>query len=131
MVQDVVLFHAGLAPPRYPISGAGFPALLFDLDVIRDRGAAAPVWSTMVPTVAALLAACAWVWRRPGVPALLGAGAAASLAALYFSRAFTMTYWWLPAALLSLAALTRTGPRPPDPAAIPEAVPEKVSTPAR
>jgi hypothetical protein len=131
MLQDVVLYHAGLAPPRYPISGAGFPALLFDLDVIHDRGAAAPAWSTMVPTLAALLAACAWVWRRTGVADLLGAGAAASLASLYFSRAFTMTYWWLPAGLLSLVVLARTGPRPADGAAVPEAVPEKVSQAAR
>ena len=119
-------FHLGRTVDRWPIVGAGFPALLFDLDVIRDRGAAAPVWSTMVPTVAALLAACAWVWRRPGVPALLGAGAAASLAALYFSRAFTMTYWWLPVALLSLAALAPTGPsHRAEVAAVPAAPPER------
>jgi hypothetical protein len=37
-------------------------------------------------------------------------GAAASLAALYCSRAFTMTYWWLPVALVSLTVLSR--PRP-------------------
>jgi hypothetical protein len=112
MIQDAVLFHAGLAPPRYPIGGAGFPALLFDLGVIPDRGAAAPVWSTLLPTVATLSAACAWVWRRTGVADLFGAGAAASLASLYFSRAFTMTYWWLPVALLSLAAVAVPGPRP-------------------
>jgi hypothetical protein len=131
MLQDVALYHAGLAPPRYPIGGAGFPALLFDLDVISDRGAAAPLWSTMAPTLAALLAACAWVWRRTGATDLLAAGAAASLAALYFSRAFTMTYWWLPAALVSLAALVRSGPSPPEVAAVPETVREKVSQAAR
>jgi hypothetical protein len=135
MLNDVVLYHAGLAPPRYPIGGAGFPALLFDLDVIHDRGAAAPAWSTLVPTVVALLAACAWVWRRTGVADLLVAGAAALLAALYFSRAFTMTYWWLPAALLSLAALAGASRRrPPEvaaaPAALPE-LPEKISQAAR
>jgi len=111
MVQDVVLYHAGLAPPRYPIGGAGLPALLFEVDVVHDRWAAAPAWSTLLPTVAALVGACAWVWRRTGVADLLGAGAAASLASLYFSRAFTMTYWWLPVALLSLAAVARPGPR--------------------
>ena len=133
MLQDVVLYHVGLVPPRYPIMGAGFPALLFDLDVVHDRGAAAPVWSTLVPTLAALAAAAAWVWRRTRVADLLGAGAAASLASVYFSRAFTMTYWWLPVALVSLAALTGTGPRPAAavPAVVPEAVPEKVSTAAR
>jgi hypothetical protein len=110
MVGDVVLFHAGLAPPRYPIVGAGLPALLFDLDLVHDRGAAAPVWSTLVPTLAALAAACAWAWRRSGVADLLWVGAAASLAALYCSRAFTMTYWWLPVALVSLTVLSR--PRP-------------------
>lgn len=112
MLQDVLLYHAGLAPPRYPISGAGFPALLFDLDIVHDRGAAAPVWSTLLPTVAALVGACAWVWRRTSVADLLGAGAAASLASVYFSRAFTVTYWWLPVALLSLAAVARPRPRP-------------------
>jgi hypothetical protein len=131
MLQDVVLFHAGLAPPRYPIVGAGLPALLFDLDVIHDRGAAAPVWSTLLPTLAVLAAACSWVWRRTRVTDLLGAGAAVSLASVYFSRAFTVTYWWLPAALLSLAAFARTGARLPEvaaaPGTVPEAVPEKVS----
>jgi hypothetical protein len=138
MLEDVVLFHAGLAPPRYPIVGAGLPALLFELDVVvHDRGAAAPAWSTLLPTVAALAAAGVWVWRRAGVAELLGAGAAASLAAVYFSRAFTVTYWWLPVALLSLAALARagTGARPPEsaaaPEAIPEAVPEHISATAR
>ena len=135
MLNDVVLYHAGLAPPRYPIGGAGFPALLFDLDVIHDRGAAAPAWSTLVPTVVALLAACAWVWRRTGVADLLVAGAAALLAALYFSRAFTVTYWWLPAALLSLAALAGASRRrPPEVAAAPAApteLPEKISQAAR
>jgi hypothetical protein len=134
MVQDVVLFHAGLAPPRYPIVGAGFPALLFDIDLIHHRGAAAPVWSTLLPTLAALLAAGAFVWRRTQVVDLLGVGAATSLAAVYFSRAFTVTYWWLPVALLSLAVLAGTGPRPTEPAAaseaVPEAVPEQISTAA-
>lgn len=128
MVEDMVLFHAGLAPPRYPIVGAGLPALLFDLDVVHDRGAAAPVWSTMVPTLAALAAACVWVWRRGGVANLLGVGAAASLAALYLSRAFTMTYWWLPVALVSLTVLAR--PRPSvrgEMASVAEAAREKVS----
>jgi Glycosyltransferase family 87 len=113
IVEDVLLFHAGLAPSRYPISGAGFPALLFDLDVVHDRWAAAPPWSTLLPTVAALAAAGAWVWRRTRVTDLLAAGAAASLAAVYFSRAFTTTYWWLPVALLSLTALAGPHPRPP------------------
>jgi hypothetical protein len=108
MLQDVVAFHAGLAPPRYPVSGAGFPALLFELDVIHDRRAAAPVWSTLLPTAAALAAAGAWVWRRRRLADLLGVGAAASLAAVYFSRAFTMTYWWLPVALVCLAAVAST-----------------------
>jgi hypothetical protein len=112
IVEDVLLFHAGLAPPRYPISGAGFPALLFDLDVIHDRWAAAPPWSTLLPTVAALLAAGVWLWRRPRVGDLLAAGAAVTLASVYFSRAFTTTYWWLPVALLSLAAVARPRPRP-------------------
>jgi hypothetical protein len=111
MIQDVLLLHAGLAPPRYPIGGAGLPALLFEVDVVHDRWAAAPAWSTLLPTVAALVGACAWVRRRTRVADLLGAGAAASLASLYFSRAFTMTYWWLPVALLSLAAVARPGPR--------------------
>jgi hypothetical protein len=112
MVQDVLLFHAGLAPPRYPIGGAGFPALLFDLDVVHDRLAAAPAWSTLLPTVAALAGAGARVWRRTRVADLFGAGAAASLAAVYFSRAFTVTYWWLPLTLLSLAVVARPGRRP-------------------
>jgi hypothetical protein len=112
VIQDVLLFHAGLVVPRYPIGGAGFPALLFDLNLIHDRWAAAPVWSTLLPTVAALVGACVWVWRRTRVADLLGAGAAASLASVYFSRAFTTTYWWLPVALLSLAAVARPGPRP-------------------
>jgi hypothetical protein len=126
MIEDVVLFHLGLAPPRYPIGGAGFPALLFELDVIHDRWAAAPVWSTAIPTVAALLAASVWLWRRRwAVADLFWAGAAASLAAVYFSRAFTKTYWWLPLALLSLAAVARWASRPPEePAAA-------ASTPAR
>jgi hypothetical protein len=111
MIQDVLLFHVGHAPPRYPIGGAGFPALLFDVDVVHDRWAAAPVWSTLLPTVAALVGACVWVWRRTRVADLLGAGAAASLASLYFSRAFTITYGWLPLALLSLVAVA--GGRPP------------------
>ena len=127
MVGDMVLFHAGLAPPRYPIVGAGLPALLFDLDVIHDRAAAAPVWSTLVPTLAALAAACAWTWRRFGVADLLGVGAAASLAALYFSRAFTMTYWWLPVALVSLTVLARPGPIRREVAIAPEPAREKVS----
>jgi hypothetical protein len=128
MLEDMVLFHAGLAPPRYPIMGAGLPALLFDLDLIHDRGAAAPIWSTLLPTLAALAAACAWAWRRTGVADLLGAGAAASLAALYCSRAFTMTYWWLPVALVSLTVLARPGPSVrPEVAAVPEAAREKVS----
>ena len=38
LLRDAVLFHASLAPPRYPIGGAGFPALLSDLDVIHDPG---------------------------------------------------------------------------------------------
>jgi hypothetical protein len=114
VVEDVVLFHAGLVAPRYPISGAGFPALLFDLDVVHDRRAAAPVWSTLVPTVVALLAAGWWVWRRTSVADLLGAGAAASLASVYFSRAFTVTHWWLPVTLLCLAAASRPAPRQAD-----------------
>jgi hypothetical protein len=109
MIQDVLLFHAGLAPPRYPILGAGFPALLFDVDVVHNRWAAAPVWSTLLPTVAALAAAGVWVWRRTTAVDLLGAGAAASLAAVYFSRAFTMTYWWLPVAMLVLATVASPG----------------------
>ena len=112
--EDVLLFHAGLAPPRYPISGAGFPALLFDLDVVHDRWAAAPLWSTLLPTMVVLAAAGTWVWRRPGVADLLAAGAAVSLASVYFSRAFTTTYWWLPVALLSLAALAGSRTRPPE-----------------
>jgi hypothetical protein len=132
MLQDAVLFHAGLAPPRYPIGGAGFPALLFDLGIIHDRGAAAPSWSALLPTTAALVAAFAWVWRRNRVADLLGAGAAASLASLYFSRAFTMTYWWLPVALLSPRPRStpprrpgrrpgrRAGPRPPTTAPAPD-----------
>jgi hypothetical protein len=127
MLRDVVLFHAGLAPPRYPIVGAGLPALLFELDVFDDRGAAAPAWSTLLPTLAALAAACVWVWRRYGVGDLLAAGAAASLASVYFSRAFTMTYWWLPVALVSLAALARPRPARPEMAAVPEPAREKVS----
>jgi hypothetical protein len=107
IVEDVLLFHAGLAPPRYPITGAGFPALLFELDIIHDRWAAAPLWSTLLPTVAALGAAGVWVWRRTRVADLLAAGAAVSLASVYFSRAFTTTYWWLPVALLSLTAVAR------------------------
>jgi hypothetical protein len=150
MLEDVLLFHAGLVPPRYPIVGAGFPSMLFDLDVVHHRWAAAPVWSTVLPTVAVLVGACAWVWRRPRVADLLGAGAAVSLASVYFSRAFTTTYWWLPVALLSLAAVARPGPRPwgvaPGVArpvvrelaamsasapAAGSAVPEKISRPAR
>jgi hypothetical protein len=149
IVEDVLLFHAGLAPPRYPISGAGFPALLFDLDVIHDRWAAAPPWSTLLPTAAALLAAGVWVWRRTTVADLLAAGAAASLASVYFSRAFTTTYWWLPVALLSLAAVARARPRPaaatdgaapavrelaaapPAAPAVAAGVPERTSRPAR
>jgi hypothetical protein len=149
MIQDVLLFHAGLVPPRYPISGAGLPALLFDVDVVHDRWAAAPVWSTLLPTVAALAGAGAWVWRRTKLADLLGAGAAASLASVYFSRAFTTTYWWLPVALLSLAAvagpaqrsrgasggvtgsvvreLTAVSAAP----AVGDAVPERTSRPAR
>jgi hypothetical protein len=107
MIEDVLLFHAGLAPPRYPISGAGFPALLFDLGVIHDRWAAAPPWSTLLPTVAVLVAAGVWVRRRNRVADLLAAGTVVSLASVYFSRAFTTTYWWLPVALLSLTALAR------------------------
>ena len=125
-VKDVVLFHAGLAPPRYPISGAGLPALLFDLDLVHDRGAAAPVWSTVVPTLAALAAACVWMWRRGRVTDLFAAGAAATLAALYFSRAFTMTYWWLPVALVSLTVLVRPTPSAwPEVAAVPAASRER------
>jgi hypothetical protein len=148
VIEDVLLFHAGLAPPRYPISGAGFPALLFDLDVVHDRWAAAPLWSTLLPTVAALVGAAAWVWRRRGVADLLAAGAAVSLASVYFSRAFTTTYWWLPVAFLSLAAVpgpTRrpleaargvAGPVVRELAAVPSpavaaAVPERTSRPAR
>jgi hypothetical protein len=113
LIQDVLLFHLGLAPPRYPIGGAGFPALLFDLDLIHDRWAAAPVWSTAIPTLAALVAACAWLWRRRwAVADLFWAGATVSLASVYFSRAFTKTYWWLPLALVSLAAVARDAPRP-------------------
>jgi hypothetical protein len=132
VLEDVVLFHAGLVPPRYPVSGAGFPALLFDIDIVHDRRAAAPAWSTLLPTVAALAGACAWVWRRAGVVDLLGAGAAASLAAVYFSRAFTVTYWWLPVALLSIAALACPAARPGEvsPGAG-SAVPERSSRPAR
>lgn len=146
MLEDVLLFHAGLTPPRYPISGASFPALLFDLDVVHDRWAAAPLWSTLLPTVAALVAAGAWVWRRPRVADLLAAGAAASLASVYFSRTFTTTYWWLPVALLSLAAVAGPRPRPLEVAgpavgelaavptsahAVAAAVPERTSRPAR
>jgi hypothetical protein len=148
LIQDVLLFHAGLAPPRYPISGAGFPALLFDLDVVHDRWAAAPMWSTLLPTVVAAAAAGVWVWRRPRVADLLAAGAAASLASVYFSRAFTTTYWWLPVALLSLAAVAgrrrlpledaRLAARPATgelaampAAALAGAVPETTSRPAR
>jgi Glycosyltransferase family 87 len=146
MLQDVLLYHAGLAPPRYPIGGNGFPALLFDLDVIHDRLAAAPVWSTLLPTVAALTGAGAWVWRRTRVADLLGAGAAAMLAAVYFSRAFTVTYWWLPLALLSLTAVAGPAPRrqerpvgaagpvaavPVPAAAAATGVPKKTSRPAR
>jgi hypothetical protein len=130
MIEDVVLFHLGLAPPRYPIGGAGFPALLFELDVIHDRWAAAPVWSTAIPTVAALLAASAWLWRRRwAVADLFWAGAAASLAAVYFSRAFTKTYWWLPLALLSLAAVARGAPRRPEAATAEAPVGELAATP--
>ncbi len=143
--QDVLLFHAGLVPPRYPISGASFPALLFELDVVHDRWAAAPAWSTLLPTVLALAAACAWVWRRTGLGDLLVAGAAAVLASVYFSRAFTTTYWWLPVALVSLAAVAapwswplwgfRATPVPParEPAAAtaPAAVPGRTSRAAR
>jgi len=150
IVEDVLLFHAGLAPPRYPISGAGFPALLFDLGVIHDRWAQAPMWSTLLPTVAALVGAGAWLWRRTRVADLLAAGAAVSLASVYFSRAFTTTYWWLPVALLSLAAVACPRTRPwevaggvagpvvrelaamPVPApAVAAAVPERTSRPAR
>jgi len=113
LIEDVLLFHAGLVPPRYPISGAGFSALLIDLDVVHDRWAAAPVWSTLLPTVVALVAAGAWVLRRTAVADLLAAGAAVSLASVYFSRAFTTTDWWLPVALLSLAAVPGPGARPP------------------
>jgi hypothetical protein len=149
MVRDVLLFHAGLASPRYPIGGAGLPAFLFDVDVIHDRWAAAPVWSTLLPTVAVLSGVCVWLWRRRQAADLFAAGAAASLASLYFSRAFTMTYWWLPVALLSLAAIARPqAPRRERPAgvdgpvdrlaAIPgtapaavSAVPKSTSRPAR
>jgi hypothetical protein len=111
MLEDVLLFHAGMVPPRYPISGASFPALLFEMDVLHDRWAAAPAWSTLLPSVVALAGACWWVWRRVGVADLLGAGAAATLASVYFSRAFTTTYWWLPVALLSLVAVAGARPR--------------------
>jgi hypothetical protein len=148
VIEDVLLFHAGVAPPRYPISGAGFPALLFDLDVVHDRWAAAPLWSTLLPTVAALVGAAAWVWRRRGVADLLAAGAAVSLASVYFSRAFTTTYWWLPVAFLSLAAVAGPTRRPLEAArgvagpvvrelavvpapAVAAAVPERTSRPAR
>jgi hypothetical protein len=69
------------------------------------------VWSTVLPTVVALVGACLWVRRRTRVADLLGAGAAASLAFVYFSRASTMTYWWLPGTLLSLVAVAGPGPR--------------------
>jgi hypothetical protein len=131
MLQDVVAFHAGLAPPRYPVTGSGFPALLFELDVIHDRRAAAPVWSTLLPTAAALAAACAWVWRRGRLVDLLGVGAAASLASVYFSRAFTMTYWWLPVTLLCLAAVVATGPTSASASAGRSAVPVSTSRAAR
>ena len=71
------------------------------------------------------------MWRRTGVADLLGAGAAVSLASVYFSRAFTTTYWWLPVALGSLAALTGTAPHPAELAPVPEPVLEKVSQAAR
>jgi len=139
MIEDVLLFHAGLAAPRYPISGAGFPALLFHLDVIGDRWAAAPPWSTLLPTAASLAGACAWVWRRTNAADLLGAGAAASLAAVYFSRAFTTTYWWLPVVLVSLAAVATPRSLPWEPARNVArsvgrelaAVPQSTSWPAR
>jgi len=53
------------------------------------------MWSILLPTVAALVAAGVWVWRPTRVADLLAAGSPASV---YFSRAFTTTYWWLPVA---------------------------------
>jgi hypothetical protein len=88
------------------------------------------------------------VWRRTKVADLLAAGAAVSLTSVYFSRAFTTTYWWLPVALLSLAAVAAPRPRPWEAArgtagpvvrelpavpapAVAAAVPERTSRPAR
>jgi hypothetical protein len=105
-LEDVLLYHLGLTADRYPIVGAGFPALLFDLNVLTDRYAPVPVWATALPTLAAAVGACRWLWRRDGVQSLLGAAAVLSLATVWFSRSFTVTYWWLPLTLLVLAALT-------------------------
>jgi hypothetical protein len=104
-LEDVLWFHLGRTVDRWPIVGAGFPALLFDLDVLTDRYAPAPLWSTLLPTVAATLGTCRWLWRREGTQALFAAAAGLSLATVWFSRVFSLTYWWLPMTLLVLAAL--------------------------
>jgi hypothetical protein len=102
---DVLWYHLGLTPDRYPIVGSGLPALLVDLDVITDRLDPAPVWSTLLPSLAAAVVACRVAWRRHDPASLLLTAGGCFLAAVYCSRYFMATYWWVPMALAALALL--------------------------
>jgi len=102
---DVLWYHLGLTPDRYPIVGSGLPALLVDLDVITDRLDPAPVWSTLLPSLAAAAVACRVAWRRHDPAGFLLTAGGCFLAAVYFSRYFMATYWQVPMALAALALL--------------------------
>jgi hypothetical protein len=88
--------RGGLLVPLFLLANPLFLPFLWpgETDVLLLAGLAGLAWALGRdrPVLAALAAAGAWVWCRSGVAGLLGAGAAASLAALYFSRAFNVTY---------------------------------------
>jgi hypothetical protein len=125
-LNDTVAYHLALVPDAYPIAGHGLPAYLLRAGVLTDPFGPAPLWATVLPTAAVMLAGCWWVWTHPGRRTLLWVSGLVLGGVLIFHRSFMFYYIDIPATALLLAAFGEPGPVSP-----PEAASARPSAPAR
>jgi hypothetical protein len=119
LLTDAVAYHLGLVPDAYPIAGHGLPAYLLRAGVLTDPFGPSPLWATVLPATAVLLAGSWWVWAHPGPRTLLYVSGVVLAGVCFFHRSFMFSYAAIPATALLLAALAQPAHapvRPPGPA---------------
>jgi hypothetical protein len=112
LLTDAVAYHLGLVRDAYPIAGHGLPAYLLRAGVLTDPFGPSPLWATVLPATAVLLAGSWWVWAHPGPRTLLYVSGVVLAGVCFFHRSFMFSYAAIPASALLLAALAQPAHAP-------------------